>query len=142
MSDSSPATSAAALTSTPAVPVTPPLPAAPALPPTITYDDFAKVELCIAKILECREHPKADKLLILKVDIGEPEPRQVCAGIRGHYAPTDLVGKLVVLVKNLAPRMLRGEVSNGMVLAASPPDKSHIILLTPMAEIAPGSKVS
>jgi methionyl-tRNA synthetase len=107
----------------------------------IQFDDFAKVELRVAKVLEASEHPKADKLLVLKVDLGT-EQRQICAGIRGHYDPAQLVGRNIVIVANLAPRMMRGLESNGMLLAASNADHTRVILLTPDADIEPGSKVS
>ncbi len=105
----------------------------------ITYDDFAKLELRVAKVLEARPHPNADKLLLLQVDVGD-EQKQIVAGIRQHYEPEDLVGRLIVVVNNLAPAMLRGESSNGMLLAASSDEK--VILLTPSdPACAPGSKV-
>jgi methionyl-tRNA synthetase len=108
---------------------------------TITFDDFAKIDLRIARVLEAREHPNADKLLVLKIDLGT-EQRQLVAGIRGYYQPADLVGRLIVVVRNLAPRKMRGEESQGMLLAASTDDRSQVILLSPSADIAPGSKVS
>ncbi len=110
-------------------------------PETISFDDFAKIDLRVARVLEAKPHPNADKLLLLQIDLGG-EQRQIVAGIRGHYEPEQLVGKSIVVVKNLAPRTMRGETSNGMLLAASNEDRSQIILLTPMAEIAPGAKVS
>lgn len=94
----------------------------------ITYEDFAKLELRVAKVLEARPHPNADKLLLLQVDVGG-EPKQIVAGIRAHYPPESLVGKLIVIVNNLAPVMLRGEASNGMLLAATSGDQ--VVLLTP-----------
>jgi methionine--tRNA ligase beta chain len=93
----------------------------------ITYDDFAKLELRVAKVLEARPHPNADKLLLLEVDLGDQQ-KQIIAGIRLHYAPEQLVGKLIVIVNNLEPAMLRGETSNGMLLAATSGEK--VILLT------------
>lgn len=110
-------------------------------PATITYDDFVKLDLRVAKVLEAREHPNADKLLILKVDLGS-EQRQIVAGLKGYYTPEELVGKNLIVVANLAPRMMRGEESQGMLLAASSDDRSQVIHLTPAADIAPGSKVS
>ncbi len=110
-------------------------------PETIKYDDFAKLDLRVAKILEAKEHPNADKLLVLQIDLGT-ETRQLVAGIRGHYEPADLVGRMIVVVANLAPRKMRGEESQGMLLAASNEDHSQVILVTPMSEIAPGSSVS
>ena len=93
----------------------------------ITHDDFAKVELRVAKVLEARPHPNADKLVLLQIDVGD-EQKQIVAGIRQHYAPEQLVGRLIVVVNNLAPSMLRGEASHGMLLAATSGEK--VILLT------------
>jgi methionine--tRNA ligase beta chain len=94
----------------------------------IAYDDFAKVELRVAKVLEARPHPNADKLLLLQVDLGEDAPRQIVAGIKAHYTPESLVGKKIVIVANLAPATLRGETSSGMLLAATSGEK--VVLLT------------
>src|SRR5215471_7909004 len=105
----------------------------------ITYEDFAKLELRVAKVLEARPHPNADKLLLLQVDVGG-EQKQIVAGIRQHYTPEQLAGKLIVVVNNLAPAMLRGETSNGMLLAATSGEK--VILLTPDdPSCLPGSKI-
>src|ERR1700682_1037306 len=94
----------------------------------IVYDDFAKVELRVAKVLEARPHPNADKLMLLQIDVGG-ESKQIVAGLRAHYTPEQLVGKLIVVVNNLQPALLRGETSNGMLLAATSGDK--VVLLTP-----------
>lgn len=107
----------------------------------ITYDDFAKIDLRVGKVLEATEHPRADKLLVLKVDLGS-EQRQILAGIRGYYQAADLVGKSIIVVANLQPRMMRGMESQGMLLAASTDARDRVILLTPEAEIPAGSKVS
>ena len=107
----------------------------------ITFDDFTKVHLRVAKVLEAMEHPKADKLLVLKVDLGG-EQRQIVAGIRGYYQPADLVGKSIIIVANLQPRMMRGFESQGMLLAASTETRDRVILLTTEADLPPGSKVS
>lgn len=105
----------------------------------IAYEDFAKLELRVAKVLEARPHPNADKLLLLQVDVGD-EQKQIVAGIRAHYTPESLVGKNIVVVNNLAPAMLRGETSNGMLLAATSGEK--VILLTPEdPECIPGAKI-
>ncbi len=105
----------------------------------ITYDDFAKIELRVARVLEARPHPNADRLMLLQVDVGD-EQKQIVAGVRAHYAPEALVGKNIVVVNNLAPAMLRGETSNGMLLAASSGEK--VILLTvDDPDCAPGSKI-
>jgi methionyl-tRNA synthetase len=107
---------------------------------TIQYDDFAKLELRVATVLECKPHANADKLLVLQVDLGG-ERRQICAALRAHYQAEQLVGKQIVVVANLAPRTMRGEVSQGMLLAAS--DASgRVIVVSPSEQVAPGSKVS
>jgi tRNA-binding protein len=93
----------------------------------ITYDTFAKLELRVAKVLEARPHPNADKLLLLQIDLGDQQ-KQIVAGIRQHYTPEQLVGKSIIVVNNLEPAMLRGEASNGMLLAATSGEK--VILLT------------
>lgn len=105
----------------------------------ITYDDFAKIELRVAKVLEARPHPNADKLLLLQVDVGD-EQKQIVAGVKAHYAPGALVGKNIIIVNNLAPAMLRGETSNGMLLAATSGEK--VILLTvDDQDCVPGAKI-
>jgi tRNA-binding protein len=105
----------------------------------VTYDEFAKLELKVGKVLEARVHPNADKLLLLQVDVGDCQ-KQIVAGIRQHYTPEQLVGKLIVVVNNLAPAMIRGEASNGMMLAATSGEK--VILIVPeIAECAVGSKI-
>ncbi len=109
---------------------------------TIQYDDFAKLDLRIATVRECRAHPNADKLLILQIELQDGQQRQICAGLRQHYAPEDLVGKQLVVVANLAPRTMRGEVSEGMLLAASDPPTGKVVFITPSASVASGSKVS
>jgi methionine--tRNA ligase beta chain len=104
----------------------------------ISIDEFSKVELRVATIKAAEPHPKADRLLVLKIDLGSEE-RQLVAGIRAHYAPEDLIGKQIVVVANLQPAMLRGVESQGMLLAAS--DGEKVIVLSPEKLIAPGSKV-
>jgi methionyl-tRNA synthetase len=84
----------------------------------IEYEDFAKLALRVGKVLEAAPHPNGDKLLVLKVDVGEARPRTICAGIRAVFAPESLVGRTVVVVANLKPRVLRGVPSEGMILAA------------------------
>src|SRR3954471_9807577 len=87
--------------------------------PQITFEEFAKVDLRTAKVLSCESHPSADRLYKLQLDDGSGQPRQICAGIRQAYTPEELIGKTIVIVANLAPRMIRGEESRGMLLAAS-----------------------
>ncbi|HVS72004.1 MAG TPA: methionine--tRNA ligase subunit beta [Phycisphaerae bacterium] len=115
----------------------------PTQKPLVKFDDFARLDLRVAKILECREHPNADKLLILKVELAAGETRQICAPLKNHYAPADLVGKLVVIIANLEPRSMRGELSQGMLLSASEgPMKQRIVILSPESPLTPGSPVS
>src|SRR5262249_21848476 len=120
--------------STPARGVTVP----PAKPAVVTYEQFAQLDLRVALVVEAREHPNANKLLLLKIRVGEVE-KQIVAGIRGHYEPAALVGRSIVVVNNLAPAMIRGEESNGMLLAAS--EGANVVLLQPERQIADGSKV-
>ena len=105
----------------------------------ISIDEFRKVELRIATIKQAEAHPNADKLLVLKVDLGTEE-RQIVAGIKAHYTPEELVGKQVVVVANLETAKLRGLESQGMVLAAS--DGDRIVILMPEKTVSPGAKVS
>jgi len=112
----------------------------------ITFDDFIKIDFRVATIVEAEVHPNADKLLKLQIDLGE-EKRQICAGIKGHYTPEELVGRQIIVVANLAPRKIRGEESNGMLLAASKVEGEgeeqtrSVILLAPGAEVPAGSEV-
>ncbi|MEW9124496.1 MAG: methionine--tRNA ligase [Thermotaleaceae bacterium] len=105
--------------------------------PEITIDDFAKVDLKVGEIVECKKHPKADKLLILQVKIGK-ETRQIVSGIAKYFESEELVGKKVVVVANLKPVKLRGEESKGMILAAE--SGEELVLLT--ADIDSGAQVS
>ncbi len=107
----------------------------------IQYDDFVKVQLRIGTIEQAEPHPNADKLLVLQVNLGS-EKRQIIAGIRAYYEPEALLGKQIVVVANLAPRMMRGLESQGMLLAASTDDRSDVILLTTEKAIPPGASVS
>jgi tRNA-binding protein len=110
-------------------------------PTIIQYDDFAKLDLRIGTVVTAEPHPNADKLIVLQVDLGA-EKRQIIAGLKGYYEPAALVGKQIVIVANLAPRMMRGLESQGMLLAASSADRSQVINLTVERPIAPGAKVS
>jgi methionyl-tRNA synthetase len=98
---------------------TAPSPQAAATGAQITIDDFSKVELRVGQVLSAERVKGADKLLHLKVDLAEAEPRSIVAGIAEAYAPDALIGRKVVIVANLAPRKLRGLTSNGMIVAAS-----------------------
>ena len=112
---------------------------------TITIDDFVKIDLRIAKILECKAVEGSTKLLQLTLDAGEGKTRNVFSGIASMYQPEDLVGKLTVLVANLAPRKMKFGISEGMVLAASAKDGSNnkgIYILEPIAGAEPGMRIS
>jgi len=130
---------------TPQQPQPQPAPAEPQGKPTIQYDDFAKIDLRVAKILSAEPHPNADKLVVLKVDMGGGQERQILAGIRQWYEPATLVGKSIVVVANLAPRKMRGLESNGMLLAATVKEGDQyrdVVVLTPDRDVPPGSAVS
>ena len=109
----------------------------------ITYDDFSKLELKVGTVLECKPHGNADKLLVLQVELANGEKRQICAGLRQHYPqPEQLIGKQIVVVANLAPRTMRGEISQGMLLAATDAATSRVIVVSPSEQVGAGSKVS
>ena len=105
----------------------------------ITIDDFAKVEMKIGTIVDCKPHPKADRLLVEQIDLGD-EVRQVVSGIAKYYKPEDLIGKQVVVATNLKPVNLRGVESNGMILCAT--NDKELSFLTIEKEVKNGSKVS
>lgn len=124
----------------------------------INFEDFAKVDLRVGEIVDAEEIVGADKLLKLRVDLGEDHKRTICAGIKEYYSTDELVGKKVIVVANLAPRKMRGIESQGMLLAASGeeltpqayPDKSSqkistkgkVVLVSPEKEIENGARVS
>lgn len=105
----------------------------------ISFEDFKEMELKVGKVLLVEEHPNADKLQILKVDVGEETPRILVAGLKEHYTADELEGELVVVVTNLEPAKLRGVQSNGMLLAAQ--DGDTVSVLTLDKPVAPGSRV-
>lgn len=110
----------------------------------ISYDDFAKLDLRIATVLAAEPHPNADRLLKLQIDLGNQQ-QQICAGLRQYYDPDQLVGCQIVVVANLQPRKIRGEDSNGMLLAASTMEGeqvSEVVLLQPDKPIPAGSGIS
>lgn len=106
----------------------------------ITIDEFAKVQLKVAEVLACENHPKADRLYVLKLKLGEEE-RQVVSGIKEYYSPEDLVGKKVVVVTNLKPVKLRGVESKGMILAAED-SEGKLSLVSTLEDIASGATIS
>ncbi|MBH0309537.1 methionine--tRNA ligase [Alcaligenes faecalis] len=121
------------------------LPGGEAIADTIDIKDFIKVDLRIAKIVSCEAVEGSDKLLRLSLDAGEGRLRQVFSGIKSAYQPDDLIGKLTVLVANLAPRKMRFGVSEGMVLAASHADDAvdqGIYILEPFPGAQPGMRIN
>lgn len=106
--------------------------------PVITFEEFAKVDLRVAKVLQAEDVVESKKLLKLKVEFGGEE-RQLLAGVKGHYTPEQLVGRLIVVVANLAPRMMMGLESQGMMLAANHGDAP--IVIVPLAEVPTGTIV-
>ena len=104
----------------------------------ITIEEFKKVEMIVAQIKEVKEHPNADRLYVLKVDTGKEE-RQLVAGIRSAYTKEQLVGRRVIMVANMQPATIRGEESNGMVLAVT--DEKGISVLSLERDVALGSIV-
>lgn len=103
-----------------------------------TYEDFKKLEFKIAKIKDVVEHPNADRLYVITLDMGD-KTKQVVAGIRASYKKEELIGRQVVVVDNLDPAVLRGVESQGMILAAS--DENGISIVTPAREMKLGSVV-
>lgn len=113
---------------------------APADTPLIEFEDFARIDLRVGTVLAAKAHPAADRLLVLEIDAGEEEPRQIVAGLAEFWKPEELAGRQVVMVANLKPRKLRGVVSQGMVLAVK--QENGLQLLTPTGRVANGGKVS
>ncbi|MCU0666330.1 MAG: hypothetical protein MUF05_04480 [Candidatus Omnitrophica bacterium] len=103
-----------------------------------TIEDFKKIELRIGQIIEATEHPNADRLFVIKVDLGDKQ-KQLVAGIRASYQKEDLIGKQVVVVDNLESAMLRGVESQGMLLACS--DETGIAIVSPQRQMKLGSIV-
>jgi methionyl-tRNA synthetase len=128
-------------------PVAPPEPVksvpAEAAPPTeksrITYDEFAKVDLRVARVLKAEKVEKADKLLRLELEVGG-EQRQIVAGVAKHYTPEEMTGRTIIIVANLQPAVIRGIESNGMLLAAED-SQGRMAILSPQGEIDSGAKV-
>jgi methionine--tRNA ligase beta chain len=126
--------------------------AATADKPQINYELFSQLDLRVATVKSAEFHSKADRLLRVQLDDGTPNGRQVCAGIRQWYDPAKLVGRQVVIVANLEPRMIRGEISQGMILAASDfkegaesaanAEERDVVILTLDRPVKPGSPVS
>ncbi len=105
---------------------------------TISFSDFKKIKIRTGKVLEVSVHPHADKLYILKVDLGDKQI-QLVAGLRLVYKEEEILGKNIVVLENLEPKTLRGVESQGMLLAAS--DGDNLSLLVPEREVRPGAEV-
>ncbi|MCF0259517.1 MAG: methionine--tRNA ligase subunit beta, partial [Erysipelotrichaceae bacterium] len=105
----------------------------------VSIDDFGKLSLKAGLIKEARRHPKADKLLVETVDLGNGDVRQIVSGIASKYAPEDLTGKKVIVVANLKPAKLRGEVSEGMILCTENGSDFEVVFLPDNTE--PGSTI-
>lgn len=106
---------------------------------TITFDDFQKIKLRLATIRSVEDHPDADRLYVLQLDVGDLGERQVVAGLKGHYDPKDLEGQTVAFVANLQPAMLRGVESQGMILAAD--HDGTVAVLGPQRALPPGATI-
>jgi methionyl-tRNA synthetase len=115
--------------------------AVPGVTSFIEIDDFAKVDLRVGQVLSAERIPKADKLLLMKVDVGEEQPRQILAGIAQYYEPEKLVGRKVVKVANLKPRKLRGYESQGMVVAASYGEEGRPVIATFTEDVPNGARL-
>ena len=105
----------------------------------VNIDDFRKLEFKVAKIKEVQDHPNADKLYIIIIDLGDNKHKQIVAGIKSSYQKEDLIGKQVVVVDNLEPAILRGVESQAMLLAAS--DENGICIIVPERQARLGSVV-
>ena len=106
----------------------------------IPTDEFRKLDLRVGKILQVDDHPNANKLYILTVDLAEEKPRTIVAGLKPYYTKSALLNKKAVFVANLQPVNLRGIGSNGMILAASD-KKGNVIFIAPEKDIEEGSKI-
>jgi methionyl-tRNA synthetase len=107
----------------------------------IDITDFTKVELRVGQVLTAARIPKSDKLLLLTVDIGEAQPRQILAGIAEHYTPEEMVDRKIAVVANLKPRKMRGHESQGMLLAASVGDGDKPVLATFTEDVPNGARL-
>ena len=105
----------------------------------VTYEEFKKLDIRVAKVISAEDHPNADRLYVLKIDTGV-DTRTIVAGIKNFYKKEELLDKNIVVITNLEPAMIRGVESNGMLLAAS--DDNGICVLMPDRNPAVGSKVS
>jgi methionine--tRNA ligase beta chain len=113
--------------------------------PQISFEEFAKLDLRVVTVIKAELHPEADRLLKLQIDDGTPDGRQICAGMKAWYTPEELQGSQVIIVANLEPRKIRGELSEGMVIAATRrngEDAEDVAVLRCDRAMPNGSKVS
>ena len=121
-------------------PATPIPSATPSAPAAVSANDFKRIDLRTAKIVDVREHPNADRLWVLMLDIGEGKTKEIVAGVRSHHSKESLLNRTIILVNNLEPAAIRGVTSNGMMLAARHGDV--LALLTTDPTVPPGTKIS
>jgi len=107
----------------------------------VSIQEFGRFDIRIGVILSAEAHPNADKLIVMKVDLGPLGERQLVAGLRGHYEAEELVGRKVVVLTNLEPAKLRGVESQGMLLAAVTEGQQQVVCLAPEKDIPVGAKV-
>ncbi len=107
---------------------------------TINFSDWEKLDLRVGEIIKAEDIEGADKIYKLTIDIGNGK-RTVCAGIKQYYSKDELKGKKIILFTNLAPRKMKGIISEGMILAAVNKDESEVVLISPESEIEIGSKI-
>ena len=105
----------------------------------VSFEEFKKMDLRTARITAVRDHPNADKLYILQIEVGD-ETKQIVAGIRAQYGADELVGRSVVVINNLESATIRGEESNGMLLAAN--DNGDPVILMPEKDVPPGTPIT
>ena len=111
-------------------------------PVIITYDDFAKLQLKVGKVLECVKAENAEKLYILQVDLGEEKPRQIVSSLVDYYTAEELVGKEIIVLANLKPAKMRGHISEGMLLCAESEDSSICVLIKPETPVPAGTNIT
>jgi methionyl-tRNA synthetase len=105
----------------------------------ISFEDFKKLDLRVAQVVSVKEHPNADKLYVLEIDTGD-EKKQIVAGLRANYKPEDLDGRKIIVINNLEPATLRGEESNGMLLAAN--EGGVPVVLMPEKDVPAGTPIT
>jgi methionyl-tRNA synthetase len=106
----------------------------------IKFSDWEKFRFKVAKITDVKDHPNANRLYVIDIDLGT-EKRTLVAGLKGHYTAEELLGKFCIVFSNLEPVVIRGVKSEGMILAAESPDKSKVCILQPEKDIGLGSRI-